>query len=314
MKKVLITYGLLEHKKRELESLGYEVYIEREKDIVFKPYMEDIDILMCYNPFDKIDIDKLKNLKWIQLSSMGFDQLPREKIIGRDIIITNNKGGYSIPMGEWLVLNMLELIKRRTYCYRNKEKKKWYMDFKIGEIYGKTIGFIGTGDVAREGARRLQGFNVEILGVNTDGRDVEFFNKCYNMEHIKVVIKNSDIVVITLPYTKETHHLFNEELFSLMRKGAYLINISRGWIIDEEALINNLKKGQLGGAALDVFEEEPLPQSSDLWDLENVVITCHNSWISENIDERRWSLYIENLIRYLKEETLINVVNISKGY
>lgn len=314
MKELLITYGLLDSRKAELEKLGYKIHVENEKTIEYKEYMKEVEVLVCYNPFERIDIDKFENLKWIQLSSMGFDQVPLDKLKNRSIIITNNKGGYSIPMGEWIVLNVLELIKRRPQCYKNKELKNWKMDFKVKEIYGKTISFIGTGEVAREGARRLKGFNLEILGINTNGRDVEYFDKCYNMNSINQVVNKSDVVIITLPYTKETHYLFDKELISNIKKGAYLVNISRGGIIDENALIEAIKQRHLLGAALDVFEQEPLSKESELWTLDNVTITCHNSWISENIDHRRWGLYVENLTRYLMKEPLLNLVDINRGY
>lgn len=318
MKNVLFTYkfedGIYDERVSLLDKLGYKVYYEDEDKFQYKDYMKNIDALMCYKPFDKLNIDDFPNLKWIQLTSMGFEQLPIEKVLQRKIIVTNNKGGYSIPMGEWAVLNILELIKNRKSAYKSQEDKRWFMDFSVGEIYGKKIAFIGTGDIAKEASKRLKGFGVEVLGVNTNGRDVEFFDKCYSINDLDYVLEVSDVVVICLPHTKETDHIFNKERLEKMKKDACLINMSRGSVINENDLILHLDEGNFKGVALDVFEKEPLSKTSKLWGYDRVVITSHNSWISEKIVERRWNLFYENLKRYANREKLLNVVQIERGY
>jgi phosphoglycerate dehydrogenase-like enzyme len=188
------------------------------------------------------------------------------------------------------------------------------MDTSIMELYGKTIGFVGTGTIAVEAAKRFQGFGVNLVGVNTDGRDVPYFDKCYSMSELNEMLKLSDVVVGTIPYTKATHHLINENRFIEMKPGAFFINVARGSIVDEVSLIKNLKSGKLAGAALDVFEEEPLKEHNPLWDLNNVILTSHNSWISEMRNERRFDLIYRNMRKYVQGEELINVVNLKKGY
>lgn len=318
MKSVLFTYsfedGKLEERIKMVENLGYKVYVENESNFEYKPYMKNIDALMCYKPFEKLDIEKFENLKWIQLTSMGFEQVPIEKVLKNNIIVTNNKGGYSIPMGEWVVLNILELIKNRKKSYKNQENKRWFMDFSVGEVYGKTVSFIGTGDIAKESCKRLKGFGVNILGVNTTGKSVEYIDKCYPIEELDYVLGISDFVIVCLPHTEKTHYIFSKDKFSKMKKDSYFINVSRGAVVNEKDLIDYIEKGSFKGVALDVFEKEPLSKSSKLWKMENVIITCHNSWISEKIAERRWNLFYENLKRYIEGEDLLNVVNIKKGY
>jgi phosphoglycerate dehydrogenase-like enzyme len=256
----------------------------------------------------------MKKLKWIQLSSIGIDQLPIEYVKNTSIIITNNKGGYSIPMGEWIVLKALELFKNSKGLYENQANRKWKMDTSILEIYGKTIGFIGTGTIAVEAAKRFQGFGVNILGVNTNGRDVEFFNKCYDISDLNEMLNLCDVVVGTIPYTKATHHLINESSFKVMKNGSFFINVSRGSIVDEGSLIENLRSGKLAGAALDVYEEEPLKQHNPLWELDNVILTSHNSWMSEMRNERRFNIIYDNTKKYVHGENLVNVVELKKGY
>ena len=310
--KVLFTYDYGKEKMAKIKDLGYEVIYQDERNISNNLENNDIDVLVCYNPFNNLDISKMKNLKFIQLSSIGIDQVPIEHIKERNIILSNNKGGYSIPIGEWIVMNILQIYKNSTKLYNNQKNKKWKVDASILELYGKSIGFIGTGTLASEAAKRLQGFEVKIYGVNTNGRDTKYFDKCFPMTQLEDMLKTCDVVVITIPSTEDTKYLIDDKKLKLMKEGSSLINVARGNILNERDLINNISKFR--GVALDVFEEEPLSEDSPLWDFENVIITPHNSWISEARNERRFNIILENLRRYIKNEELINIVNINKGY
>jgi len=312
--KAVFTYNYGGEKIKDIEAFGYDIKVIKEQDIIYNEELEDVEVLICYDPFKTLEIEKMKKLKWIQLSSIGIDQLPVEYVKNTSIIITNNKGGYSIPMGEWIILKTLELFKNSKGLYENQTDRKWKMDTSIMELYGKTIGFVGTGTIAVEAAKRFQGFGVNLVGVNTDGRDIQYFDKCYSMSELNEMLKLSDVVVGTIPYTKATHHLINENRFIEMKPGAFFINVARGSIVDEVSLIKNLKSGKLAGAALDVFEEEPLKEHNPLWDLNNVILTSHNSWISEMRNERRFDLIYKNMRKYVQGEELINVVNLKKGY
>ncbi|AKL96262.1 D-3-phosphoglycerate dehydrogenase SerA [Clostridium aceticum] len=312
--KVLFTYDYGKEKMDAIEKLGYDIILQSEKGIVYTEAMQDVEALICYSPFHTLDIAKMKKLKWIQLSSIGIDQVPKDIARKNKIIVTNNKGGYSIPIGEWVVLKILEIYKKSSKLYRQQQQKRWEMDTSLLELYRKRIGFIGTGSIAIESAKRLQGFEAHILGVNTKGRKVEYFDKCYPIHQLEEVLKTCDVVVVTVPYTEETHHLINKVKLEMMKKEAVLINVSRGSIIDEKALIQHLQKGNLLGVALDVFEEEPLSQENPLWEMERVLVTPHNCWISEMRNERRFRIIYENMKKFKEELPLINQVDINKGY
>lgn len=312
--KVLFTYDYGKDNMSRVKALGYDIMLANEKDVSFSEVMKDIEVMVCYNPFNTLDISLMKGLRWIQLSSIGIDQLPIQHVKSDNIIVTNNKGGYSVPMGEWVVMKILELLKNSFGLYRNQINKFWKMDTSILELCGKTVGFIGTGSIAMESAKRLQGFEVRIFGLNTTGKEVSYFDKCFPMEDLDSMLPECDIVVITIPSTKETYNLFNEERFKRFKQHAFLINVARGNIIHERALINNLSSGKIAGAALDVFEEEPLSKDSLLWNFDNVIITPHNSWISEMRNIRRWNVICDNLKRYISGKDLINKVNLEKGY
>lgn len=312
--KVLFTYHYGEEKMKAVSELGYELVYIKENEISYTNDISDLEVLVCYNPFKNLDISELKQLKWIQLSSIGIDQLPKQKAKEQGIIVTNNRSGYSIPMGEWVVMSMLQLMKNSKELFRKQSEKKWKMDSSIVELYNKTVCFIGTGSIASEAAKRLRGFDVKIIGINTTGKKAEYFDSCYPMRELEYALSQADVVVVSVPETKDTYHLINENNISAIKKGACLINVARGSIIKEAVLIEALRKGDLRGAALDVFEEEPLSESNPLWCMGNVIITPHNSWISEMRNERRYHIIYENLKRYIAGENLINIVNIDKGY
>lgn len=299
---------------KSLEDLGFEIMFRDERDITFSDDMKDVDILVCFNPFEKIDIGLFPNLKWIQLLSAGINQVPLDKVQAQNILITNNRGGYSIPIAEWIVLKILEMIKNSKEFYDKQNKKIWKMDTSLLELYGKTVGFIGTGSIAEEAAKRLEGFGVKILGINASGKNVNHFHQCFSIDKINDIVPQCDFIVIATPYTDETHHLIDENVFASMKEGTYLINIARGSIIDENALVSNLKSGKIKKAALDVFEVEPLPEDSPLWEMDNVIISPHNSWASEMYSRRRYDIAYENMIRYINKESLVNIVDLKKGY
>ena len=312
--KVLFTYDYGQEKMNRIRQLGYEILYVHENEIEVNKTTEDADVLVCYNPFSRLDLRKMKQLKLIQLSSIGIDQVPLEYIQDSGIILSNNRGGYSIPIGEWIVMKILEMLKNSRGLYLQQQNKLWRIDTNILELYGKTIGFVGTGTIAHEAAKRLQGFGVTLLGVNTKGTQTAYFQHCYPIEELDEMLAKCDIVVLTIPYTGGTHHLINQKRIEAMREGVYFINVSRGSIVEQEALIRALESGKIRAAALDVFEEEPLPPENPLWDLDNVMITPHNSWVSEMRNERRFMIIYENLSRFQKGAPLLNVVDLEKGY
>ena len=310
--KVLITVKISDEQLEKIKSLGYEIIRISESKIKNCEEVDDADILVAYNPFKRLDISKMKNLKYIMLTSVGFDQLPKEKVIKQNIQVTNNRGGYSIPMSEWIVMCILEIYKKSKMLYKQQQDKVWHMDFGISELYGSRIGFLGTGTIAVEAAKRLNGFGVEIWGYNTNGREVEYFDRCFGKNQINEIFKNCDVVVSTMPCTENTIGMIDKDKFELMKQGSSFINVGRGKIVNEEDLIKYLDKFK--GVALDVFEQEPLPKESPLWDADNVIVTPHNCWVSDKNDIRVEKLMYSNLKKYKEGKQVDNIVNIERGY
>jgi len=305
-----IPYDYGEERMNAIRKLGYEIIFIREKEVSDEKIPKDIEAICCYNPFGRFDITKLKKLKWIQLSSTGYDHVPMEFVKNNNVIVTNNKGGYSKPIGEWIVMSILNIYKDFKYFVKKQEERNWKLNKNILELVGKNVLFLGTGTVASEGAKRLQGFECNITGINSNGRDVKYFDRCVPMSKLMEELTIADVVVSALPYNSETHHLINDEFLKKMKEKSILINVSRGKIVDEKAVMRALDNGKFLGVSMDVFENEPLTSENSLWSYEKIYISPHNSWISEMRNERRFSTIYQNMENYMLEKELINRVNI----
>ncbi|MGL5314567.1 MAG: phosphoglycerate dehydrogenase [Peptostreptococcaceae bacterium] len=310
--KILSTINYGEEKFQKIRNLGYDVVCYDEKTVVNNEEINSCDILVTYNPFSTLDISKMTNLKYIQTSSVGIDQIPKDIAVEKNIAIANNKGGYSIPMGEWIVMSILEIYKNSLKLYEQQINKKWKMNFSITELTGKRIGFIGTGTIATEAAKRLKPFGVEIWGVNTTGSSKEYFDRCFSTDDMNEVFSSCDTVVCTIPATKDTIGIINKDKFSIMKDESVFINVGRGNIVNENDLIDNIQKFR--GVALDVFESEPLSKESKLWEFDNVIVTPHNSWVSDKNRERTFNMIYNNLKNYIENKPLNNLIDINKGY
>jgi len=293
--KLLVTgaFSCTEEQFNILRSLGNEViFMQNEKEAMPCAYNE-VEGVICNGLFLYHDIKKFTSLKYIQLTSAGYDRAPLDYIREKGITIYNAKGVYSIPMAEFAISGVLNLYKNAKFFYENKKNKVWEKDRKIIELYGKSVCIIGCGNVGTECAKRFKAFGSYIIGVDIVSITEQIYDATYLIKDLNDALTVSDIVVLTLPLTKETKGFFNKEKFRLMKCGSVFVNISRGGVVDESALIQALDD-RLLGAILDVFEKEPLPKDSLLWEKEKVIITPHNSFIGENNNERLFKVIIDN--------------------
>ncbi|MDR1794396.1 MAG: hypothetical protein LBR25_03295 [Erysipelotrichaceae bacterium] len=251
---------------------------------------------------------KLPNLKFLQLMSAGFDYLDTDDLKRRGVILCNARGVYSIPIAEYVVGKILAVYKEdRTYLERQK-KKEWLREAANLELYTKKVLMLGTGSIASEIAKRLKAFGCFVVGINTDGRDIEFFDECAPLAKLNDWLPQADIIINTLPANQATKKLLNRDNLSLSKKDALLINIGRGTTIVEADLIALLQQGHFLAVVLDVFEKEPLDPNSPLWDHPRVIITPHMSGDSDLVSERRKIQLLRNILHYLKGESLENRV------
>lgn len=311
--KVLMSNRLKESSIEKVKDLGYEVALFDPKDLSTIDCSSEI--IVESGLIKKMDLGKFNNLKYIFLTSTGVDYLDLDYIINeRNITITNAHGSYGPPIAEWVLYNILQLEKFDRLNLENKRNKKWSPRKYSGQLYNKKALILGTGAIAKETAKRLKAFDVETIGYNTSGRSVEHFDEVVNREKLFEILKDMDYVISTLPGTEKTENFIDEDFISKMNKDALIINISRGMVIDEKALIKALKEEKIRGAALDVFEVEPLPESSPLWEMENVYISPHISYSSEDWEERMLSAAMDNLKNLKEGKEPLNIISFKKGY
>ncbi len=297
MKKLLITGGW-NCSSRDLDlikSMGYEIYfLQNEKDEIPSTWYQ-VEGIICNGLFLYHPIEKFVNLEYIQLTSAGYDRVPMKYIKEKKITINNARGVYSIPMAEFVLSNVLALYKNTYFFYENQKKHKWEKNREINELYGKNVLIIGAGNIGTECAKRFCAFGTNVVGIDLFESKNEFYRKILSISSLNDELRKADIVLVTLPLTEETYHLLNSQNLNCMKNDAILVNISRGGIIDEEALIDVLEKKKIGGAILDVFENEPLISKSKLWDLDNVIVSPHNSFVGDGNLSRLTSIIIKNL-------------------
>ena len=293
---ILVTGAWAQGKEatEELNALGHKaVFMQNEKDELPCKSAE-IDAVICNGLFLYHSIDDFKNLRYIQLTSAGHDRVPMEKVREKNIKIFNAGGVYSVPMAEFAVGAVLQMLKKFSFFAENQKKHQCVKNRELVELNNKTVCIFGCGNIGSECAKRFSAFGCRVLGVDVFEAEKEYFEKIVNIDKSKDILPEADVVVLTMPLTEKTRHSINESVFSLMKKGAIVVNIARGALIDTEDLITALKTS-LGGALLDVFEDEPLDENSPLWDFENVIITPHNSFVSDGNNKRLWDLIFHNL-------------------
>ncbi len=297
MKKLLITgaWKYSDAEYSELIKAGYDIcFMQNENDELLTDFAL-AEVVICNGLFLYHDIDKFPNLKVVQVTSAGLDRLPMDKINARGIKVFNARGVYSIPMAEYALCGVLDIYKKSRFFQANQAKHKWVKNREIAELFGKNVLIVGAGNVGTECAKRFSAFGAKVRGVDLYPREDEYYEKIVHLNNIKEELAVADIIVLTLPLSNETHHLFNAELFSCVKTGAVLVNIARGAVVNTALLIDALGGKKLSGAVLDVFEEEPLNETSPLWDMENVIITPHNSFVGDNNSKRLFNTIKNNL-------------------
>ena len=299
--KLLITgaFSYTEKQIESLQNLGFEIsFIERE-DGVLDVDVSQIDCVVCNWLMVHHDVSQFKSLKCIQLLSAGLERVPVDYIKGKDIALYNARGVYSIPMAEFAICSVLQLYKDSREIALQQKKRIWAKRRDLLELHDKRVLILGVGSVGTEVAKRFAAFTDKVYGVDLFPKGTEGFREVYPISYLDEELFESDVVVITLPLTDETENLIDKKRLSNMKKGAVLINIARGGIVDEDGLVEALN-GHLKGAAVDVFAEEPLPMESKLWECENLIISPHNSFVSDGNDNRMWNCIYSNLKNFLK--------------
>lgn len=255
-------------------------------------------------------------LRWMHVYGAGVDYLAGTGILEKGILLTNSSGVNAPPIAEFVLMYMIMHVKQMMKRIEAHRERKW-VRYANDELRGATLGIVGPGHIGAEVAKRASAFDMRVLAARrsyTPGEKLPSIQTVYPMERLHEMLGQCDFVVVAVSLTKETTRLIGEAEFRAMRPGAFFMNVARGAVMDQDALIRALKSGRLGGAGLDVFDPEPLPPESELWGLPNVIITPHNSGGIKAHAQRATELFCENLRRYLKGQPLENLIDPKKGY
>jgi phosphoglycerate dehydrogenase-like enzyme len=336
MVEILITFPLADELINRLRGISPQLHINvspaKKPESISNDVWEKIDILFTDNVIPVVD--RTQNLKWIQFMSAGLDYWAGSEIFSKSgLLITSLSGAGASQMAEHVMLMMLALGHRLPAMMTSQRKSEWPKDriekFQPLELRGASVGIVGYGSIGRQLARLLVPFGATVLATKRDAKSPDehgylpeglgdptgsLVHRLYPAEALKSMLKISDFIVVCVPLTTKTRGLFNSSTFASIKPGAFLIDVSRGKIVEPGGLLKALQEGKLAGAALDVFPEEPLPVDSPLWGMPNVIITPHIADNSANFDQRACELFSENLHRFLAGIPLYNLYNHELGY
>jgi phosphoglycerate dehydrogenase-like enzyme len=308
--------GVDEERRRRLEERanGRGVLVsDNEREI--EAHLDEVEI--AFGESARRFLNRAKKLRWYQQSGAGADWILDDPKPGA-YILTNASGVHGVPITEHIMAFLLCFARGFKASILGQAGRVWEKNRRqpVFELEGKRVLLIGVGAIGRRFATVAEAFGMEVIGVrrSSGAEEIAGTVKTVRIADIDSELPWADIVVVTAPLTEETRHMFDLRRLRLMKRGSYIVNIGRGPVIKEEDLITVLEEGHIAGAGLDVFETEPLPESSPLWDLENVILTPHYSGLTPRYQERLWEIFLDNLERYNRGERLRNVVDRSRGY
>jgi phosphoglycerate dehydrogenase-like enzyme len=259
-----------------------------------------------------------QHVKWIQSLAAGVENLIIPELVESPVIVTNARGVFKRSLADFAIFGILFHYKRGRRLIESQRAHRWD-DFRVDWLPGKIMGVVGYGEIGRECARLAHALGMKIYAVrrkpqNSTGDPI--LDRIFPPESLHDMLREIDVLVAAAPLTKETHHMIGESEFRAMKASSMVINVGRGPVIDQEALIHALQEKKIAAAALDVYESEPLPSDNPLWDMENVLLSPHCTDRTENPDwlDLTMQLFLDNFERYQKGEPLLNVVDKKAGY
>ena len=297
--------------------------IERtaEEEARWRQLLQQAEILFDFDQTHREDLpDLAPNVRWIQATSAGIGQFVKRMGYDKrmpDTVFTTASGVHAEPLAEFCVMAMLMFNKGLLRMVRDQERKHWER-YAGTDLVGRTLVVIGMGTIGRKVARMGKAFGMTVVGVKRRPEGIDpaslNLNELHSPAELLGVLPRAEYLVLITPHTPETERMIGARELATLPPGAIVINVARGAVLDETALIESLRSGHLGGAALDVFTEEPLPDDSPLWEMPNVLVSPHSGSTSDRENGRLTNLFCENLRRYLNGEPLLNVLDTEKLY
>lgn len=307
MPTLMLLYNFKPEHVQQIQDIAPEwTIIAGKADEFSKVQYSDAEIVCGWNSSVAEALDNNSKLKWVQTISAGIDRLPLDKLEQQGVSLTSASGIHPVSMTETFFAMLLAFSRNLHHAIRHQSNRTWKPSEQYGTLHGRTIGIIGVGAIGTEIARLAGAFGMRVLGVRRSGLPALGVDEMFGMEALNEVLAQSDIVLNVLPYTEETHYLFNTERFKLMKNEALFFNLGRGPSVDTNALIHALQNGVIAGAGLDVFETEPLPSDHPLWLMENVIITPHIGGWTDHYKQKMADIFLLNLKAYLETGKPIN--------
>ena len=255
------------------------------------------------------------HVRWIQTSSDGVDDLLFPALVTReDVVVTNARGTFEEPIAEWAIGAMLSLATGLHRSIADQQHRRWDGDRHTRRLAGRHLLVVGPGPIGRATARRARALGMTVAAVGRHAREDDLFGRVAGPDEFHSLLASADVVLDALPLTAETRRRFDDEAFAAMRPGAWFVNVGRGATVDEPALVEALRAGRPGAAALDVFEIEPLPDASPLWSLPNVIVSPHISGDVERWETQVVDLFVDNVGRFVRGEPMRNLVDVRAGF
>ncbi len=314
-KKILLS-GASKEELEQLQRLAPNVEFVTVRNLLESgDHLSEADALV--GRIGKEEFQTAENLRWVHSNSAGVESYLFPEFINSDVVLTNGQGVKGPAIADHVMGLALMLTKGLTKTYRNNLEGQWRRGVTEGniELQNKTMLVLGLGGIGREVARRAYGFNMRVLAVDPAPMETpSFVSKIFPPDEMKSILPKADVIAVCVPLTKHTYQYIDKECFELMKPASVLVNIARGKVIHQEHLVEALREGKIGGAALDVTDPEPLPEGHPLWSMDNVIITPHVAAQTEGSSVRTWHLLRENVRRFVDGEELLNVVNKQKGY
>lgn len=314
MTKALLTFPIKEKFRQELSDQFPQIDFEFS-DTIKGAGDKEVTILVTYgSDLTEEILDEMTDLKWVMVASAGVDKLPLEKLGKRGILVTNVSGIHKTPMAESVLAHILSL-NRALPLIQEQQKQKVWEKMKSSELRGSSALILGPGAIGGEIGRLLQAFGVYTIGCSRSGGGHDGMDEDISFAHIHERLPESDYIISVLPSTQETRWILDSSHFQQMKKSAVFMNFGRGDLVKEQVIVESLQQGEIAHAVLDVFEQEPLPVESPLWEMKNCTVSPHVSALSAKYVERALEIFKENLQVWLSEDgEYKNVIETERGY
>jgi phosphoglycerate dehydrogenase-like enzyme len=333
--KILTTVSIPDPDIKRIQAvsprLELHVHPTRDFGVVPEELLDSVEIL--YTMYTLPEPDQVPSLRWIQAHTTGVDQFHGHSLLDADVIVTTMSGSSAPQMAEFALMCVLALGHRLPQLMASSAVKQWaegrYSRFEPQELFDSTVGILGYGSIGREAARLFSAFGATVLATKRDLKKIadegyqleglgdpgaDLPDRLYPPEATRSMVALCDYVVIALPLTSKTQGAVNADVIKAMKPGSFIVDVSRGNVLDHGALIEALNSGHLAGAALDVYPVEPLPESSPLWEMKNVILSPHIAGSTPQYFTRAIDLFTLNLGHYLADRPLLNRYDPAQGY